>query len=316
MDALDGQQPSASMRERVPIPQVNRRSKRPSSLSKNMEVEESKFAVDPSLNDDALQRTQRHHAEASRSQPSPLNANDGVGRKPVHEQQPPHPYHPNQHSPSHPILSINHYAHPYTPTPQQAHAQAQGSSYPLGPPSWSLPSLAHSLPDSPGPHAAPTGEAQSSPSPGAFRAAAEMKSEQPASSGSGARSPSPPMAPAEAVGRGAVRLPPILQVEKQHVTTTATQAASASRRRNDAIFKCPVPGCGSTFTRRFNLRGAYRSIFTFLSLVPFQLRTFWPRDAVLPCHRTTPFTLNSPKQKFRGPSALTEFPFCSVDFCI
>jgi hypothetical protein len=51
------------------------------------------------------------------------------------------------------------------------------------------------------------------------------------------------------------RLPPILQVEKQQVTTTATQAASASRRRNEAHFVCPVPGCGSTFTRRFNLRG-------------------------------------------------------------
>lgn len=52
-----------------------------------------------------------------------------------------------------------------------------------------------------------------------------------------------------------MRLPPIMQVEKQHVTTTATQAASASRRRNEAQFHCPVPGCGSTFTRRFNLRG-------------------------------------------------------------
>ncbi|KAH9912279.1 hypothetical protein B0H21DRAFT_773938 [Amylocystis lapponica] len=55
------------------------------------------------------------------------------------------------------------------------------------------------------------------------------------------------------------RLPPILQVEKQQVTTTATQAASASRRRNEAHFVCPVPGCGSTFTRRFNLRGHLRS---------------------------------------------------------
>lgn len=53
------------------------------------------------------------------------------------------------------------------------------------------------------------------------------------------------------------RLPPILQVEKQQVTTSATQAASASRRRNEANFQCPVPGCGSTFTRRFNLRGAF-----------------------------------------------------------
>ncbi|EIN11888.1 hypothetical protein PUNSTDRAFT_99186 [Punctularia strigosozonata HHB-11173 SS5] len=55
------------------------------------------------------------------------------------------------------------------------------------------------------------------------------------------------------------RLPPILQVEKQQVTTSATQAASASRRRNEANFVCPVPGCGSTFTRRFNLRGHLRS---------------------------------------------------------
>jgi hypothetical protein len=55
----------------------------------------------------------------------------------------------------------------------------------------------------------------------------------------------------------ATRLPPILQVEKQQVTTSATQAASASRRRNEANFQCPVPGCGSTFTRRFNLRGMF-----------------------------------------------------------
>ena len=220
MDALDGQQTSTSMRERVPIPRVNRRSKRP-SLSRSMGVGEDKFAVDPSLNDDGFQRIQQQHAEASTSRPSPPNTNCSVGHKSVHEQQPHHPY-PNHHSPPHPILGINHYTHPYTP---------QESPYSLDPPSWSLPS----------------------PSSGAFRAT-EMKNE-PGSSGSGAQSPSPPMAPAEAIGRGAVRLPPILQVEKQHVTTTATQAASASRRRNDAIFKCPVPGCGSTFTRRFNLRG-------------------------------------------------------------
>ena len=61
---------------------------------------------------------------------------------------------------------------------------------------------------------------------------------------------------------GAVcRLPPIFQVERQQVTTSATQAASASRRRNEANFLCPVPGCGSTFTRRFNLRGARESRF-------------------------------------------------------
>ena len=56
-------------------------------------------------------------------------------------------------------------------------------------------------------------------------------------------------------GANVPRLPPIMQVEKQQVTTSATQAASASRRRNEANFTCPVPGCGSTFTRRFNLRG-------------------------------------------------------------
>jgi hypothetical protein len=60
---------------------------------------------------------------------------------------------------------------------------------------------------------------------------------------------------------GVPRLPPILQVEKQQVTTSATQLASASRRRNEAHFVCPVPGCGSTFTRRFNLRGSFIFFF-------------------------------------------------------
>ncbi|KZO95542.1 hypothetical protein CALVIDRAFT_457889, partial [Calocera viscosa TUFC12733] len=55
------------------------------------------------------------------------------------------------------------------------------------------------------------------------------------------------------------RLPPILPVERRHVTTSATQLASQSRRRSDAPFVCSVPGCGSTFTRRFNLRGHMRS---------------------------------------------------------
>lgn len=74
-------------------------------------------------------------------------------------------------------------------------------------------------------------------------------------------------------GNAPPRLPPILQVEKQQVTTSATQAASASRRRNEAHFVCPVPGCGSTFTRRFNLRG--------MSLIPFVILPSppsWPRQ--------------------------------------
>ncbi|PWZ02097.1 hypothetical protein BCV70DRAFT_198376 [Testicularia cyperi] len=43
------------------------------------------------------------------------------------------------------------------------------------------------------------------------------------------------------------------------VTSQATQAASASRRKAEALFECPVPGCGSTFTRQYNLRGHLRS---------------------------------------------------------
>jgi hypothetical protein len=65
---------------------------------------------------------------------------------------------------------------------------------------------------------------------------------------------------------GGRRLPPIMQVEKQQVTTSATQLASASRRRNEAHFVCPVPGCGSTFTRRFNLRGMLYSYLCIPSL--------------------------------------------------
>jgi hypothetical protein len=67
-----------------------------------------------------------------------------------------------------------------------------------------------------------------------------------------------------ALSTGVPRLPPILQVEKQQVTTSATQMASASRRRNEAHFVCPVPGCGSTFTRRFNLRGVSLGVLGFV----------------------------------------------------
>jgi hypothetical protein len=44
-------------------------------------------------------------------------------------------------------------------------------------------------------------------------------------------------------------------VVKQNVTTHATKQASQGRRKVDASFQCPVPGCGSTFTRHFNLKG-------------------------------------------------------------
>lgn len=53
--------------------------------------------------------------------------------------------------------------------------------------------------------------------------------------------------------------PSLITPAVQNVTTSATQAASASRRKNDAQFVCPVPGCGSHFTRQFNLRSHLRS---------------------------------------------------------
>jgi krueppel-like factor 4 len=52
---------------------------------------------------------------------------------------------------------------------------------------------------------------------------------------------------------------PNLAVARPNVTTTATADASMKRRINDAKFQCPVPGCGSTFTRHFNLKGHLRS---------------------------------------------------------
>ncbi|GJE89938.1 C2H2-type zinc finger protein [Phanerochaete sordida] len=39
---------------------------------------------------------------------------------------------------------------------------------------------------------------------------------------------------------------------------TTTQDASEKRRKQPANFVCPVPGCGSTFTRHFNLKGHLR----------------------------------------------------------
>ncbi|THH17909.1 hypothetical protein EW146_g3007 [Bondarzewia mesenterica] len=50
-----------------------------------------------------------------------------------------------------------------------------------------------------------------------------------------------------------------LPVAKPNVTTTATADASMKRRINEAKFVCDVPGCGSTFTRHFNLKGHKRS---------------------------------------------------------
>jgi hypothetical protein len=60
-------------------------------------------------------------------------------------------------------------------------------------------------------------------------------------------------------GADAASILPATSVERQHVTTPATELASQSRRKNKAPFLCSVEGCGSTFFRRFNLKGHLRS---------------------------------------------------------
>ncbi|KAF9466510.1 hypothetical protein BDZ94DRAFT_1157826 [Collybia nuda] len=50
-----------------------------------------------------------------------------------------------------------------------------------------------------------------------------------------------------------------IAVIKPNVTTGRTANASHKRRKQEATFVCPVPGCGSTFTRSFNLKGHIRS---------------------------------------------------------
>jgi hypothetical protein len=65
------------------------------------------------------------------------------------------------------------------------------------------------------------------------------------------------------------------RMPRMKVTSMATEVASSARRTNDGVFVCPsefsplyylcavadrpVPGCGSTFTRHFNLKGHLRS---------------------------------------------------------
>ncbi|KAF9260005.1 hypothetical protein L218DRAFT_932993 [Marasmius fiardii PR-910] len=50
-----------------------------------------------------------------------------------------------------------------------------------------------------------------------------------------------------------------LAVTKMTVTNGRTARVSHNRRKQEATFHCPVPGCGSTFTRSFNLKGHLRS---------------------------------------------------------
>ncbi|KAG6839886.1 hypothetical protein C0991_010760 [Blastosporella zonata] len=49
----------------------------------------------------------------------------------------------------------------------------------------------------------------------------------------------------------------IVAVSKPNVTTGRTANASQRRRKQEATFVCPVQGCGSTFTRSFNLKGVF-----------------------------------------------------------
>lgn len=46
-------------------------------------------------------------------------------------------------------------------------------------------------------------------------------------------------------------IPPLAQSSIPSVS----QRASSNRRQAEAQYVCPVPGCGSTFTRHFNLKG-------------------------------------------------------------
>ncbi|KAL6298530.1 hypothetical protein BKA93DRAFT_810659 [Sparassis latifolia] len=63
---------------------------------------------------------------------------------------------------------------------------------------------------------------------------------------------------APGLGNGAPAEVP-MTVSKVNVTTPSTADASQKRRKQPANFACPVPGCGSTFTRHFNLKGHLRS---------------------------------------------------------
>ena len=55
-----------------------------------------------------------------------------------------------------------------------------------------------------------------------------------------------------------------MTVTRPHVTTPSTAKASHDRRKQPANFACPVPGCGSTFTRHFNLKGTSSSFAVLL----------------------------------------------------
>ena len=49
----------------------------------------------------------------------------------------------------------------------------------------------------------------------------------------------------------------ILSVSRPNIINTVTMGAGVHQRINEARFPCPVPGCGSTFSRHFALKGAF-----------------------------------------------------------
>lgn len=64
---------------------------------------------------------------------------------------------------------------------------------------------------------------------------------------------------------------PVSAVDNPDIMNTAMGGISERRRKTDVKFVCPVPGCGSSFIRRFNLRGHLRS---HSEEKPFQCK--WP----------------------------------------
>lgn len=64
------------------------------------------------------------------------------------------------------------------------------------------------------------------------------------------------------------------KVARQLVTTGRTAEASRVRRKQAAHFSCPIAGCGSTFTRSFNLKGQHLRLFFSFTLLMIVFRSF------------------------------------------
>ena len=75
------------------------------------------------------------------------------------------------------------------------------------------------------------------------------------------------------VGVGEVAL---AVVSKLNVMTGRTANASHKWRKQEAMFVCPILGCGSTFTRSFNLEGWFEFLFFSFVLFFCSLRFSFP----------------------------------------